>query len=210
MYLWTILRRPSNEMLGKVYRVQNIVKTPGDWSIKVKEDLLEYGIDLADKDIKDLSHYKYRKLVNKNVEKAAHKYLSMKAAKHSKSQDINKSEKMKEKYLDDKRFTLSEAQLLFQLRTRMISVKMNFSSIWKDDVSCRLCKDTVMIESQAHLLTCNEILKHVDVPNNIKHEDLFKNTDKQLAAMKVFKKIIRQREILMNCSESDYNTPDCP
>ena len=169
----------------------------------MKEDLLEYGIDLADEHIKELSHYRYRKLVNENVEKAALKYISTKAAKHSKSQDINKSEKMKEKYLDDKRFTLSEAQLLFQLRTRMISVKMNFSSIWKDDVSCRLCKDTVMIESQAHLLACKEILKHVDVPNDMKHEDLFKNTDKQLAAIQVFKKIIRQREILMNCSKSD-------
>ena len=55
-----------------------------------------------------------------------------------------------------------------------------------------------------------EILEPVDVPNNIKHENLFKNTDKQLAALKVFKKLIRQREILMNCSESDQNTPDCP
>ena len=61
-------------MLCKVYRVQNIVKTPGDWAIKVKEDLLEYGIDLAEKDITDLSQYKYRKLLNENVEKAAHKY----------------------------------------------------------------------------------------------------------------------------------------
>ena len=203
MYLWTILRRPSNEMLGKVYRVQNIVKTPGDWANKVKEDLLEYGIVLADIDIKELSHFKYRKLVNENVEKAAHKYLSIKAAKHSKSENIMKSEKVKEKYLDDKRFTLSETHLLFQLRTRMISVKMNFPSILKDDVACRLCKDSVKIESKAHLLDCTEILKHVDVPNNIKHEDIFKDTDKQLAATKVFKKIIRQREILMNCSESD-------
>ena len=61
-------------MLGKVYRAQNIIKTPGDWAIKVKEDLLEYGIDLADEHIKELSHYKYRKEWNKNVEKAAHKY----------------------------------------------------------------------------------------------------------------------------------------
>ena len=72
--------------------------------------------------------------------KAAYKFMiSMKAAKHSKSQDIMKSEMMKERYQDDKRF---------QLRTRMNPVKSNFSSILKDDVSCRLCKDTVKIEAK--------------------------------------------------------------
>ena len=29
------------EMVGKVYKIQKVVETPGDWAIKVSEDLQE-------------------------------------------------------------------------------------------------------------------------------------------------------------------------
>ena len=119
-------------------------------------------MELTDDEIKLISHYRFRKLVNDYVEKEANKYLGLKAANHPNLQGIVKIEKKKESYLSDKRFSIGEAQLLFQLRTRMMSVKSNYSSIWKDDVACRFCKETLQIESQTHLLACEEILNYVD------------------------------------------------
>ena len=55
MYLWTILRRPEEEMLKKVFNVQQAIKTPGDWALKIKEDLEKYEIDITDEEIKNMS-----------------------------------------------------------------------------------------------------------------------------------------------------------
>ena len=55
----------------------------------------------------------------------------------------------------------------------MINVKKNFSSIYKDDIGCRLCK--VHVECQEHLLECQKLKKHVEIPEDVKYEDIFKH-----------------------------------
>ena len=125
-------------------------------------------------------------MLNNNIDKEALMYLNDKAASHSKSKDLMKSARVMEKYLGDQRFSSSDYQLLFQLRTRMLSVKDNFPSLWNNNVSCRTCNDAVEIESQEHLLHCKEIMKYVNIPMNMKYRD-------------IFRKIIRHREILLNC-----------
>ena len=75
----------------------------------------------------------------------------------------------------------------------MINVK-NFASQFKDDVAWDLCK--VHVDCQEHL-QCHELTKHVFIPVDVKYEDLFKNSDKQLRIVKLFKKLLRKREILI-------------
>ena len=133
------------------------------------------------------------------------KYLNYKAASHSKSKDLRKSDKRMEKYLDDQRFSSSDCQLLFQLRSRMLSVKTNFPSMWKNDVSCRLCNDSVMKQSQEHLMSCTAIKNVVDVPANMKYRDIFGHVDKQLEVVKTFRKIVRQMEIQLNCEQLNFS-----
>ena len=82
----------------------------------------------------------------------------------------------------------------------MVDVKGNFPNRYWDDIGCKLCK--VQVETQEHLLKCEEIKKDVDVPKNIVYEDLFRNSDKQLEVVKTFKSILRQREILLNSDSS--------
>ena len=81
------------------------------------------------------------------------------------------------------------------MRTRMINLKKNFPSLYKDNISCTLCK--VQVECQEHLLKCNELKKHVNIPENVQYEDLFKNTEKQLKLVKVYKMLLRKRELLI-------------
>ena len=89
----------------------------------------------------------------------------------------------------------SDIELVFALKSRMINVKKNFSSQFKDDVACDFCK--VHVDCQEHLLQCHELTKHVFIPLDVKYEDLFKNSDKQLRIVKIFKKLLRKREILI-------------
>ena len=66
----------------------------------------------------------------------------------------------------------------------------------KDDITCGICK--VQVECQEHLLVCQELRKYVDTPNDIRYEDLFKEPEKQLKIVKVYKKLLRKREVLLS------------
>ena len=200
MYLWTIMKRLQEELIKKVYEIQKTVKTPVDWAVTIKEDLSKYDINLTDEEIKKTSKYVFSKIVRKKVDKSAMEYLNGKAAKHSKSIDLMKTDRMKEKYIVDPRLSLSDCQLLFKLRTRMTPVKTNFPSMWNRDVACRLCNGVVEIESQEHLLKCSRIKQYVQVPEGIKYSDIFGPVDKQLEIVKIFNKVLRQQEIMLNCS----------
>ena len=85
-----------------------------------------------------------------NINNAAIKYLNGKAAGHSKSEDLMKTDVVRQKHLDDPRFSVSDIQLLFKIRTRMLPVKTNFPALWKKHVACRMCKSCVQVESQEH------------------------------------------------------------
>ena len=124
-----------------------------------------------------------------------------------------KSELVREKYLDDPRFSRSDCQLLFQIRTRMLPVKTNFPTMWNNDKSCRTCLSCVEIESQEHMLTCPGLRKNVEIPSSLKYDDVFDHPDKQYKIVKAYRKLIREQEIMLNCSEqgSEYwnSTPAC-
>ena len=70
-----------------------------------------------------------------------------------------------------------------------------------NDVSCRTGHSCVRIESQEHLLNCTGIRKNVDVPASLKHSDIFDHPDKQLKIVKAYRDLVREQEILLNCSE---------
>ena len=201
MYLRTILRRPVTDMVQKVYKVQKTVKTPDDWGVDIKEVLQKYRIDLTDEQIMETSIYKYEKIVQKAVNAGAIEYLNDKAASHSKSEELMKSDLVREEYLNDPRFTTSDIQLLFQMKTKMLPVKTSFPSMWNNDVSCRTCQSSVQVESQQHLLFCSGLLKWVDVPHGVKYIDIFDHPDKQLRIVKLYRDLLRQQEILLNCAE---------
>ena len=201
MYLRTILRRPVTDMVRKVYKVQKTVKTPDDWGVDIKEVLQKYRIDLTDEQIMETSIYKYEKIVQKAVNAGAIQYLNDKAASHSKSEELMKSDLVREEYLNDPRFTTSDIQLLFQMKTKMLPVKTSFPSMWNNDVSCRTCQSSVQVESQQHLLFCSGLLKWVDVPHGVKYIDIFDHPDKQLRIVKLYRDLLRQQEILLNCAE---------
>ena len=114
----------------------------------------------------------------------------------SKSKKLIKPRFGCESYFFHKYFNRSDIELLFALRTRMVNLKKNFPSWYKDDIACRICK--VQVECQEHLLACHELRKYVDIPDDVKYEDLFGEPEKQLKMMKIYKKLLRKREVLLS------------
>ena len=73
-------------------------------------------------------------------------------------------------YLKSKQFYPEEARFLFKLRSRMVNLKANSSSI-HDNLDCRLCNKE--IEDQEHFLSC-ELLNNEDIlPDSVKYSDIF-------------------------------------
>ena len=79
----------------------------------------------------------------------------------------------------------------------MIPVKGNFSSMYKDDLSCRLCNLNLR-ESQEHLLSC-PFLTHVNENSSVEYLDIFNpNLEKQIRAVKHWNMLLRTRTIKLN------------
>ena len=199
MYLHNILKKPENELIRKVYRIQKLLPTKNDWYQIVQEDRNKLGLSLSDEQISVMSKIKFKTIVVEAVRNFAVNCLNKTASKkeNSKCRKLVKKELVKEHYLIDKSFSRSECELLFALRTRMVSgIKTNFSSHYGNNLTCELCSDSQYLDSQEHLLSCATLRKHVQIPCDIEYEDIYESVEKQLKIVKVFKSILRVRELL--------------
>ena len=118
----------------------------------------------------------------------------------------------RENYLSEKRLSRSEYELLFALRTKMIpGIKKKFSSQYGNNLACELCSQEDS-DSQEHLLSCSILGNYVKIPQSIEYEDIFRNVEKQLRIVKIFKQILRIREILQSdvMSNSHQVSPVAP
>ena len=97
-----------------------------------------------------MSKNKFKKVLKLYISKAALKYLNNIAESHSKSIKLKKKKLKCMDYLKDHRFSTAEAQLLFQLRTRMFPVKTNFRTKHKSSLCCEFCR--IGISDQEHQL----------------------------------------------------------
>ena len=198
MYLWNILHRNENELLKRFYIAQKLSRTRNDWTELVEKDKSDLGIDLTDDEISRMKESEFKNIVNIAATKMTLLNLNKTADSHSKSRILIKSKLERENYFDDQRFSRSDVELLFKLRTRMVDLKSNFSNKYGTDIACRLCQ--VQVECQEHILKCEALKVKVEIAPHIVYEDIFKNVDKQLEAVQVFKKLLREREIILNSS----------
>ena len=195
MYLHHILSRPETELIRKVYEVQKQINTKNDWYGMVQQNRKDLKIILSDEEISRLSEEKFKSIVKRAVETETLDYLNNIAGGHSKSEDLVKPKLTREKYFEDTKFSKSEVELLFSFRTRMVcDIKANFPSQHKNNLVCDLCQ--VAIDCQEHLLSCSKLRQYHDIPKDVQYADLFKETEKQLKIVKLFKHLLRARELL--------------
>ena len=121
-------------------------------SSKDKDDL---NLNLEDEEVQCIKKEKFRSLVKNRIDKFAAKYLIELKNAHSKTENIEFCGFKPAQYLMSKNLTTEEMRTLFQLRSRMIDVKGNFSSTHINNMWCKLCH--LFTETQQHLLECPEI-----------------------------------------------------
>ena len=168
-----MVQKDPKELIRKVYDIQKLKPTKGDWVDVIENERNELGIKATDAAIATMSKLQFKSIVNIAIEEKALAELNKAASSHSKSSRLIKTKLSCENYFQDKYFRKGDIELLFALKTRMINVKKNFASANKDDIACDICH--VQVECQEHLLKCVEIRKHVDIPGDIQYEHLFQS-----------------------------------
>ena len=150
--------------------------------------------------LKNMSKYKFKKMVKIKMENLAKQHLLKLKKKHSKLDNINFDKIRCQQYLTDSRLSPDESKLLFQLRTRMYPVKINFKNKVKkqgQNFNCKICK--IGRDDQKHLLQCL-VLKNL-VPElketKVKYEDIFGGINKMVKAVKLLKIVCKARNFFL-------------
>jgi hypothetical protein len=184
MYLWKVLHVDKSELIFRIYRSQKNAPNAGDWVKLVENDKKVLDLDISDEEIEKISKNKFKKIVETKIDKYALQQLNALKSKHSKSQYLQSSSFKTAGYLIDERFSKSEAQLLFRLRSKTLNVKQNFENL------CQTCR--LFPETQSHLLQCPEIapkLKLLNLQENDAEEKfIYGNIDQQLIIVNIYSK----------------------
>ena len=176
-----------------MYKAQQLSRVHGDWIELLDRDKTLFDIKLSDEEIKSMSKYKFKKLVDKKIKEKAAQYLTELQTKHSKSKVLHQSPNIKE-YLTTDQLSTREKQMLFKLRTMTTPNRSHFKGKYKDDLSCTLCKDPTSVESLKHLLVCSYLLNDNQLSKeikSIKYEHIFGELKEQIDAVKVRSKIFK-------------------
>ena len=199
MYYWEILQRDDSELLKRFFKGQEISPCKNDWVLQIKQDLEECKITLSESEIRQMSEYSFRKLVRESVKELSVNYLlSLKVKNNqekSKSKNIWPSNGLR-KYLISNRLSTEEKRLLFAMRCRVNEVKNNYKTKYKNNMKCMICSSSVD-ESEIHLLQCDGIINEADIKSEIskiEYSDIFSDLEKQITAIKVWRKIFKIRD----------------
>ena len=195
MFWWHIVNLEKNEVLYKFYMAQKLNISKDDWCQQLQRDKEDLGLHLEDEEVKGIKKETFRNIVKNKIEKFAEKHLLELKNSHSKTENIKFSGFKPAPYLMSKNLTTGEMRTLFQLRTRMMDVKGNFSSAHTNNMWCKLCH--LFIETQQHLLECPEIRLRTKNLINFKeaeYEMVFSNIKNQEKIAKIYKIIIEARK----------------
>ena len=123
-----------------MFNAQLEFPTNGDWISGVKDIVQKCDINLSDEEIRGMTKLKFEHIVKEKLQIKVMAYLIALQNKHTKSENLQCESKMQE-YLTSSSLSISGKQFLFKLRSKMLKIKGNYSSIYKGNLSCSLCLD---------------------------------------------------------------------
>ena len=153
-------------MLYKFFKAQWDKPCPQDWTIQVKQDLVDLGIPISLKFITSKSESSFKGLVKAKIKALEFKEL-MKARK-SKTENIPYKSLNMQKYLELETLNKKQAIALFKFRTRMAPFGENFRSGNLSTI-CPLC--STHIDSQENSLYCPTLRRELVIKGN--YPDIF-------------------------------------
>ena len=188
MYWWHILSVEKSELIFRIYSAQKLSPVAGDWVQQLEKDKQQFNIDLSDSELSCLSQQKFKNYVQKKSIELTISYLVKLQKKNSKSKKLDMRDMNISPYLKDSRFSKTERELLFRLRSKTIWVKENFANAYlHNNMLCDLCK--LFPCTQSHILHCPKLTTTMVVDNKLKLNEnyLYGNVEQQLVYVKIFK-----------------------
>ena len=99
----------------------------------------------------------------------AFNFLTEKKLRHKKVKKLNHFGLKMAEYLEPNNYNikLTDSKLLFQLKSKMVNVKVNYSSNHKENMNCPLCEKDGKIrnDTQKHTIKCPVIRKILPPPS---------------------------------------------
>ena len=99
---------------------------------------------------------------------------------------------------------IQQCKLLFSLRSQMLPVRCNFKSSYAD-LSCQVCEDTNIQDSQSHILQCDILVENENmlVSTKSKYCDLFSSDfTKQFEITAIYEKLFKKRKQILKKKSS--------
>ena len=168
----------------------------------MKKDLCDFGIkQYSFQQISVLKKYKWKNIIKEACKNAAFKYLIQETKDNmgntkTKSLDLKYETLKLQKYLKDERLSLSEKQLAFKIRNRMLEVNHNFGR----KIQCPLCLSND--DNQKHLMDCVIIKissKKLFHNKKSKYEDIFGYNVRKIGdIVKIIEDALKSREVLLD------------
>ena len=213
LYHQTILKRPEEELIMRVYTAQKSDPLPGDFFKLVSQDYQLIGETMDEEYIQQKCKDSFKKEIKEKTKKAAFKYLKELQSKHSKVVNIQYSKLETQPYMKSPIFNNEEVNLLHALRARYVNVKANFSSKYPTSMLCPLC--LIKNDDQPHILECSvlkgKFLSRETNSNKVVYEDIFADPAKQKGITHLFIQLLKIRNSLLDdnlCLESAPSTSD--
>ena len=120
-------------------------------------------------------------------------------SKHSKSSHVRLTKLQSAEYLKSKYLNKKEVQTLFKLKYRMINVKQNFKSKYKENIWCKIC--FLFPETQQHLTVCPVLkkrLNHLIDFSKLDYQMIFQNISRQDIFAKNYHLLLKAREDILS------------
>ena len=141
----------------------------------------------------------FKKIVDEKNKELSAKYLISLKNSHSKSTNLKYGNEM-QPYLRNENLSIQEKKVMFRIKNRLIDVKSNQKSKYKDNLECRLCSSSE--ESQPHLVVCSEILTDDKIRTALagySYSDIFStNLQTQTHLIKTWMMILKNRKLKLN------------
>ena len=202
-YLHTILNRNSCELLNRVYCAQRDNPSPGDFVELIKKDFDTIEETFSEPHIKQMSKDQYKLYVKKKIHSAALKHLKQIQEKHAKVRDIEYSKLSRQLYLSSSKFSNSECEILFALRSNTLrGFKANSASNHRNNMTCPLKCNKTSQDDQEHMLFCQSIfaqLKDTEAKaaQEIYYKDIYGSLENQKRAVEIFTRLLDVRSRLL-------------
>ena len=80
----------------------------------------------------------------------------------------------------------------------MVDCKSNFSHLFEENMTCRICDDENSYENEDHLLVCKTLNTE---EYDVRYSDVYANVNKQYKVTQVFKKVLRMRNVYIEAMD---------